>query len=310
MTTHPLAHPLAHPSAQTYRAGTVDVIGGELAYGVWGPDDPDAPVVLAVHGITANHRCWPLVAERLPGVRVVAPDLRGRGRSSGLGPPYGLGQHAVDLERLLDGLGLDRVSVVGHSMGAFVAVSLAARIGDRASALVLVDGGIPLVAPEGQGPRPGATAEEVLGPAAARLSMPFVSYEAYRDFWRAHPALADHWNPTIEGYVDYDLEGTAPHLQPSPVVEAIVADSLELFGSDTYERALTGLAVPVTFLRAPRGLMDEPQALYPQDAARTVGPWLPHARTVEVEDINHYTIVMAPRGAERVAEEVRALMHD
>lgn len=307
-------HP-SGPAAPTDPAGPrtvrVPVDGGELTCGVWGPEDPDAPVVLAVHGITAHHRCWPLVAEALSegpaGVRVVAPDLRGRGRSAGLPAPYGLERHARDLEQVLDHLGVREVTLVGHSMGAFVVLTLAALVGERATGLVLVDGGLPLAAPAGGVPSPTATPDDVLGPAAQRLRMTFESHEAYRDFWREHPAFADDWSPVVEGYVDYDLEGEAPHLRPSAAVAAVAADAAQLFGGRTYEQAMRSLTLPTVFLRAPRGLMDEPQALYAPDAAERARALVPHLRDVEVDDVNHYTIVLAPRGAEAVVAAVRDL---
>lgn len=104
------------------RLRTVEVDGGPMTVGEWGPED--GTPVLAVHGITASLAGWWLLAAALPEVRLVAPDLRGRGRSNVLPGPYGLDRHAADLEQLLDGLGLDRVVVVGHSMGAFVGVRL------------------------------------------------------------------------------------------------------------------------------------------------------------------------------------------
>ena len=292
------------------RATSVPVRGGELAVGIWGPDDPDAPVVLAVHGITATHRSWPLVAAALPHCRVVAPDLRGRGRSAGLPSPYGLVQHAEDLEAILDHLDIAEATVVGHSMGAFVAVTLSARVGRRARALVLADGGLPLTLPPGWAPSPDATPGEVLGPAVQRLTMTFESAESYRDFWREHPAFAGRWNPTIEAYVDYDLEGEVPCLRPSTRVEAVVTDSAQLTGGDVldghpYEDALRGIDVPTTFLRAPRGLMDEPQALYAPDTADRCRALVPHLRALEVDDVNHYTIVMDAPGARAVAAAVR-----
>ncbi|MFZ5850408.1 MAG: alpha/beta fold hydrolase, partial [Actinomycetota bacterium] len=75
-----------------YRTLDVPVDGGTLRVGVWGEA---GPVVLAVHGITANHRTWDLVADRLPDVRLVAPDLRGRGRSATLPGPFGMARHAA-----------------------------------------------------------------------------------------------------------------------------------------------------------------------------------------------------------------------
>lgn len=79
--------PLVPPS----RAVPVD--GGKLHVGDWGGA---RPVVLALHGITASHVSWTGVAARLTGCRLVAPDLRGRGRSRDLLGPYGLGVCSIE----------------------------------------------------------------------------------------------------------------------------------------------------------------------------------------------------------------------
>ncbi|WP_299057461.1 alpha/beta hydrolase [uncultured Nocardioides sp.] len=301
----------------TYRTTTVAVDGGDLAVGVWGPDDPQAPTVVAIHGITASHRCWPLVAEALPGVRVVAPDLRGRGRSADLPPPYGMARHAADVAAVLEALTSGPVAVAGHSMGGFVAVQLAALMPERVSRLLLVDGGLPLpapAAPAAPAPTdPTAPAEvgdvaAALGPAGKRLTMTFPSREAYRDFWREHPAFAADWSPTVEAYLDYDLRGTEPELRPSTTVEAMAADGAELFGHPGHLAALDAVAeagLPLTFLRAPRGLMDEPEPLYPTAAVEAAAERLPLLAAYDVEDVNHYTIVMAPGGARTVADRLR-----
>ena len=52
-----------------------------LAVTSFGPGT-DADAVLAIHGITANGRCWDTVAALLPERRILAPDLRGRARSN------------------------------------------------------------------------------------------------------------------------------------------------------------------------------------------------------------------------------------
>src|SRR5690554_3364155 len=265
----------------SYRRRAVPVTGGDLAVGVWGPDD--APTVLAIHGITASHLSWKTLAETMPELRIIAPDLRGRGRSNGLPGPWGMPTHAADMVAILDEFGLDRVIVVGHSMGAFVAATLAMRAPERVSELILIDGGLPIPVPAGvaQEDLPRA----LIGPAAERLSMTFESVQAYRDFWRVHPAFAEEWTPAIEAYVDYDLDGQAPNLAPSSSYDAVAQDSLQLSGDVGYADALASLAVPVTFLRAPRGLMNEPSALY---SPSTVEEWearMPGLITNEVADV-------------------------
>src|ERR1700761_2140087 len=172
--------------------GTVDVpvAGGTLLVATAGPPPgPQVPVVLAVHGITGSHRSWsPVVRNLGPDVSVLAPDLRGRGGSATLPPPYGMAAHVADLIAVLDHLGLERTVCAGHSMGAYVTNRLAAAAPERVAGAVLVDGGPALPRPAGIDADTLLAA--VLGPALARLAMTFDSPEAYREFWRAHPAFA------------------------------------------------------------------------------------------------------------------------
>lgn len=276
----------------------------QLAVSELGSADAGAPVVLAVHGITSNSLAWQRVAALLPDHRILAPDLRGRGRSRDLPGPWGLRTHAADLARTLDAAGASRVTVAGHSMGGFVAVVLAAERPDLVERLVLVDGGLPLALPPGASPDDLVTQ---LGPAAARLSMEFASPEAYLDLWRSHPALADSIDDTFERYARYDLVGVAPHLRPAARAEAMLADGAELYGPDWYLDALAAVGdsgVPITALRAPRGLLDG-DPLYAPSAMEAFADVLPQLSVVEVDDVNHYTIVMAPQGAAVVAPHLR-----
>jgi len=277
------------------------VAGGTLAGGVWHPEADGMPL-LAIHGITANHLAWQLVADALPETRVIAPDLRGRGRSGHLPGPYRLNDHADDLVRLLDALGVERATVAGHSMGAFVAVRLAERHPDRADRLVLIDGGLPLAWPAGI-PRE-QVAETVLGPALARLRRTFASPEEYEAFWLQHPAIGPWWNDAVAAYVAYDLVGEAPALRSSVSEDAVAVNSVELYGEDGYTEALEGLVLPVDFVRAPRGLVDGPP-LYAPEVVAEWRRWLPAARFHETDDVNHYTILMTEHGVEQVVPALR-----
>jgi pimeloyl-ACP methyl ester carboxylesterase len=98
-------------------------------------------VLVLVHGITGSMRNWALVAPALAsGRRVISYDQRGHGLSSDPTPPddYTLDLLADDLRRLLDGLGVQRFALVGHSMGAMVAQTFVLAHPERVDRLVLI----------------------------------------------------------------------------------------------------------------------------------------------------------------------------
>jgi pimeloyl-ACP methyl ester carboxylesterase len=278
----------------------VPVAGGALRVCRW---PGSGPVVLAAHGITANALSFGRVAEALAGrVDLVAPDLRGRAGSAGLPGPYGMAAHAADLIAVADHLGLDRVPLAGHSMGGFVVASTAAAYPDRVPGVLLVDGGVSLPVPAGVDV--DAVLHAVIGPAMQRLSMTFASAGEYVGFFRRHPALRAGWSPAAEAYVRRDLAGAEPHLRSSCVVEAIRADGTDTLLTESTVRAVHQLACPARLLWAQRGLMDEEQGLY--DETRLAAAGLDRDRiTVErVPDVNHYSILLAPAGAQRVADRI------
>lgn len=293
-----------------YRVHDVPVDGGALRVAEWGPDDPTVPTVLAVHGITASHLAWAPIARACPRVRLIAPDLRGRGRSAGLPGPYGMARHAADLAAVIESLDLPPTLLVGHSMGAFVAIVAAQLYPGRFSEVLLVDGGLPLAIPAGISKEDLLTA--TLGPAAARLTMTFPDVAAYLEFWKQHPAFAGaQWNQDVAEYAGYDLTGIEPELRPSASLEAVRQDSMDLYSGGVLLAALAelaapdGLGKPVTLLTAPRGLMNETPGLYSPREIRRWKTELPAVAIREVPDVNHYTIVMGEAGAGAVAREIR-----
>lgn len=117
-------------------------VHGGLAYRVAG-DQTGEPVVL-IHAFASQSTSWNVVAAALAGrgFRVIAPDLRGHGRSAWT-DTYALEDFEHDLIILLDTLELDRVSLVGHSLGGHLALRLAARMPDRVDRLVIEAAPVP-----------------------------------------------------------------------------------------------------------------------------------------------------------------------
>ena len=276
----------------------VSVDGGTLA--AWKLDGADgAPEVLAIHGMTSTSRSWLAVAAALGDrARLLAVDLRGRGASNPIGPPFGLDVHAADMLAVLDAAGLERPVVVGHSLGAYVACRLAALHPDRVARLVLVDGGLPI---------PGLTSVEAgtatLGPAVERLRTEFADRAAHRDWRRAHPAFAhsDVDPATLDALTDYDLCGEPPRLRSSINPQVVADDGRDLIGAGDAHR----LACDAVLLHAPLGMTGDPNPLQP---AAVVSAWVAgdpaHRRSSRVSGANHYSIVLGAAGAAAVAREL------
>ncbi|GAB3891117.1 alpha/beta hydrolase [Microbispora bryophytorum] len=275
----------------------VAVPGGRLRIARFG----DGPrLIIAAHGITASLMAWRAVAEALPpGWSLVAADLRGRGHSADLPGPYGLDRHAEDLERVAEHVGADDTSVLtGHSMGAYVAALHGAH--RRYARVVLVDGGLPLPLPPGADP--DEVLEATLGPAVARLSRTYPSVDAYLDFFRAHPALADDWSPLIEEYVRYDATGPDGAVRSRAREDAVRQDGRWLLTEhEAIGAALKAVEPAPLLLRAPRGLLNQDVGMLPDDLTARWAAELPSLRDEVVPDCNHYTILFDPRCAAVVA---------
>jgi pimeloyl-ACP methyl ester carboxylesterase len=100
------------------------------------------PVLLLVHGIGDSSRAW---RDLIPGLArdhtVIAPDLLGHGRSDKPRADYSVAAYANGMRDLLGVLGVDRVTIVGHSLGGGVAMQFAYQYPERVERLVLVSTG-------------------------------------------------------------------------------------------------------------------------------------------------------------------------
>ena len=111
------------------------VNGTELAWFEAGRGEP----VVLIHGLADDHRAWRrVVAPLMLTRRIIMYDFRGHGESA-LGEADGtLAQLGDDLAGLMDGLGLDRATVAGFSLGGTIAMRAAIDHPERIGALALV----------------------------------------------------------------------------------------------------------------------------------------------------------------------------
>lgn len=107
--------------------------------------DTSLPALVFIHGAQNDHSVWALQSRYLAhhGHGVVAPDLPGHGRSGGK-PLTSIEAMSDWVLALLDGLGLRQAVLVGHSMGALIALEMAAQAPDRVRGLALLGIAFPM----------------------------------------------------------------------------------------------------------------------------------------------------------------------
>jgi pimeloyl-ACP methyl ester carboxylesterase len=113
----------------------LELDGIELHYDAHGEGEP----LLWLHGGMGHGPDWRFIFPGPPaGFRLIAPDLRGHGRSTGAGARYSFRQSALDAAALLDHLGIDRVKIIGLSGGGISALHMATLDPQRVAAMIVV----------------------------------------------------------------------------------------------------------------------------------------------------------------------------
>lgn len=204
-----------------------------LRYGGTGGARAGRDAVIVIPGITSPAVTWGFVGERLGrAFDTYIVDVRGRGLSeAGAGLDYGLDAQAADVLALAQALGLLRYSLLGHSMGARIAVR-AARGGPAGLArLVLAD---PPVSGPGRRAYPSGLGWYVDSMAQARRGMGAAQMRAFCPGWtEAQLRLRAEWLHTCD--------------------ERAVIASFEGFHGDDVHADLPRLAVPALLMTAERG---------------------------------------------------------
>jgi pimeloyl-ACP methyl ester carboxylesterase len=227
------------------------------------------------------------VAEGLSGRhRMLAMDLRGRGLSEKPASGYSVAHHCRDIVGLMDDLQMETVVVMGHSLGAVIALALAAEHPRRVERLVLFDGG-------------GSLSKEQMvrvfagiKPALDRLGRIFPSFSDYTARLKEAPFLQP-WSRHHESYFRYEVEaveeGVRSRVRPEHIAE-------EIFNMKEVEaaRLYPKVKCPVLILRATDGMLAKDDILLPEEAVERMVAEIPGARRVDVAGTNHYSILFEP----------------
>src|SRR5918995_3310323 len=116
----------------------VELHGHRVIYRIAG----SGPAIVLIHGMVNSSRHWEAVATRLADrYTVIAPDLVGHGDSATPRGDYSLGAHAAVIRDLLSALGIERATMVGHSLGGGIAMVYFWQFPNRVERLALVSSG-------------------------------------------------------------------------------------------------------------------------------------------------------------------------
>jgi pimeloyl-ACP methyl ester carboxylesterase len=259
--------------------------GVKIHLSQWGQARASGQTILAIHGLTANGRCWFSVAPPLAGAhRFLGMDLRGRGMSDKPDTGYSADHHVADVIAVLDDLGVERAVLMGHSLGAYMSLAVAARHPDRVSKLVLFDGGADLTEEEWGG------VVKAIQPTVARLGQVFSSIDGLLDLLRKNPDLQP-FTPEIEAYYRWGVEKVAGGVADVVQAEHIAEERQNLLDLDIPSLYPT-VRCPVMVMRATIGFGPEKGLVLPARATEALCQVLPQTEVVDVEGSNHLSLVL------------------
>jgi pimeloyl-ACP methyl ester carboxylesterase len=193
---------------------------------------PNGRTVVLFHGMNFGgfYFAGPIDVLRKQGFRVVVPDQIGFGRSSKAIIPYNFHDMALNSRRLLESLGIAKVSIVGHSMGGMLAARFAASFPDITERAVIYD---PIGLTDIRYERPWRSADD-----AYKATMAQTDDQRWQGFYaniRRYFPSPGAWKPEYEQYVRIlyapTLSGDWPRLamvrsiyQQMPYLDPVVYD--------------------------------------------------------------------------------------
>jgi pimeloyl-ACP methyl ester carboxylesterase len=258
--------------------------GVKIQLAIW---EGSGKQILCIHGITANCRFWDCLASAVsPHHRVIAMDLRGRGLSDKPPTGYSIEHHCKDILSLINDQGLERLVLMGHSLGAFISLVFAAQYPQRVDRLILVDGGGKLSETQ------MAKVFAGIKPSLDRLGQIFPSFETYLMLMKQAPYLQP-WNSYMETYFRYEIEEVEGGIR-SRVHPKHIEEEAQNLGKVDSRKFYKSVKAPTLILRATKGMLAKDDILLPEDVVDRMVHEIPNAKRVDVEGTNHYSILFHP----------------
>jgi pimeloyl-ACP methyl ester carboxylesterase len=236
----------------------------------------DGPPLVLLHGFPLDHHLWdevvPLLADTFD---IILPDLRGFGESTIIDSNHSMDDYASDIAGLLDQLEIQKASIVGHSMGGYVALAFARLYPDRVSGLGLVSSQVLADPPERKEGRYKSAADVAangIGGVVETMSPKFTADERLQSYARA----------------------SMERQPPAAYIGALKA----MAGRADSRSLLSTFHFPVVVIHG------DSDSLIPIDRAREVKAALPQAHLVEIPGVGHMPMMEAK---EKTAEALKHL---
>jgi pimeloyl-ACP methyl ester carboxylesterase len=236
-------------------------------------DNSTRPIALLIHGAGGTHHNWPPQVRRLGGQWIYALDLPGHGRSEGTGRQL-ISEYSADIVRFMDSIRLPAAVMVGHSMGAAIALTLALDHSERVLGLCLLGAGASLrVSP--------AILQRAGDPSTFPSAVAMVTEYAY----------SRHANPRLKELGGRRMAETRPNVFYG---DLLACDSFNVLAD------LPRIKTPTLVLAA------EQDKMTPLHQARTLEEKIPGARLHLVPKAGHMLMLEQP---EIVASELAAFLN-
>jgi pimeloyl-ACP methyl ester carboxylesterase len=250
------------------------------------PEVTGAAVPLYLHGVPDSSDGWRAFLQRTGGI---APDLPGFGRSGKPGSlSYTISEYDRFIERFLDQLGLERVSVIMHDWGA-VGLTFAQRLPERVERIAIVDA-VPLLPGYHWHRTARIWRTPVLGELAMGTTNRFVLRLLSREGNATPGPMPDEWIESVLAHFDQGTQRAILRLYRSSPPEVLAAAGESLARLDVPALVVWGMQDPYVPVR------------FAGEYARA----LPRAELLELPDAGHWPWLDRPDALERIVDFVNA----
>lgn len=245
----------------------LNIRGLRICLCMWGPEE--GPIVLCLHGILEQGAAWSEVAIRLAqkGYRVIAPDLRGHGRSDrvGKGGSYNLVDFLSDIDAIAENLAGKAFTLVGHSLGSVVAAIFAAIRPQRIKNIVLVETILPTISEDDDAVEQLTTQLDYLASPPEHPVFPDVEAAAER-LRQATPALSRSLAMLLAERITEPCEGGV-RWRWEPLLRTRAGIGFNGIGRSRYLKLLRKIKIPITLVYGDKSNFNRSEDLSAQQNA-------------------------------------------